>query len=375
MKENKNGQNPNADESAVAVDLLREIDEKATNNATKVGENGTQSNQNGTNIDNLIDSYELDFFADDDAPNYTLFSGGVPFASEGNLITVTGPPKAGKSTLCAMITAAAANPEIAVCGLNSQKINKIFLFDSEQTKYYAKRQIKHACTLSNLNPVDFVERGKFYGLRQASISERYKILFHLLSKVRNALVIIDGVTDFVSEGINDEKGAVELCAELMRVAEANALTIIAVIHTNSGGQQARGWVGSELTRKVETSIHIKANDAGVFDVTFPYTRGRKPSPFSFIIDDDSGLPRIVNDVPKDPGRPEKYGVDFWKELFRDRKELTYAELMERLIAKGYNQSTSKSNIKRAKLKGFLLQPTERGPYSLNLLETVTQSND
>lgn len=369
MKDNKkNGQNPNADKSAVAVDLLREIDVLATNNGTKIGENGTQSNLNGTNIDNLIDSYELDFFADDDAPNYTLFSGGVPFASEGNLITVTGPPKAGKSTLCAMITAAAANPEIAVCGLNSEKIDKIILFDSEQTKYYVKRQIKHACTLSNLSPVDFVKRGKFYGLRQASITERYEILFRLLGKVRNALVIIDGVTDFVSEGVNDEKGAVALCGELMRVAEANALTIIAVIHTNNGGEQARGWVGSELTRKVETSINIKTKEkeAGVFDVTFPYTRGKKPAPFSFIIDDESGLPVLVNDVPKDPGRPEKYDAQFWKDLFDGQKELKYKEIQKRLKEQGemIRNDAATSAIRRAKDRGILAQEAQGKPYYL-----------
>lgn len=319
------------------------------------------------NIDNLIDKYELDFFANDDAPNFTLFSGGVPFASAGNLIALTGPPKAGKSTLCSIITAAAANPEIDVCGLNSEKLDKIFLFDSEQTKYYAKRQLKHACNLSNLTPVNFVERGKFYGLRQASIKERYEILLHSLSKIRNALVIIDGVTDFVNEGINDETAAVELCAELMRVAEANALTIIAVIHTNNGGG-ARGWVGSELTRKVETVMNVKVNDAGVFDVTFPYTRGRKPAPFSFIIDETSGLAILVNDVPKDAGRPEKYPFELWRKVYGmdSDKGLYTDELKDRLEKEGIERDRAGDIISEAKKKGYLTQEKKRGaPYFLN----------
>ena len=48
MKDNKNGQNLNAGKFAVIVDLINEIDEKTTNNGTKIGENGTQSNLNGT---------------------------------------------------------------------------------------------------------------------------------------------------------------------------------------------------------------------------------------------------------------------------------------------------------------------------------------
>lgn len=324
-----------------------------------VSPNESKNEHTGT-IDPEI--YRLSLLQDVPAPAFTLLSDGIPFASGGNLIALIGPPKAGKSTLCAIIAAAAVG-QMDVCGIRGQKLKKITWIDSEQTDYYARLQFQRAAQLSGLGLAEFDRQNEFYALRKAHLCERSEALFNILYRSRDSLIIADGITDFIPDGINNEGAAVGLCAQIMNIAETNNLTFLAVIHTNNGGN-ARGWVGGELTRKVETSIHIKTNDAGLFDVTFPYTRGRKPNPFSFMIC-ENGLPYLIDAPLKEPGRPEKYSADFWTNLFDGKNELTTAELREKLIARGVKESVTKQAISDAKRKGILAQSGERMPYNLS----------
>ena len=319
---------------------------------TKISENEPKSKPK------TAAAYKFDLLGDDTPPEFTLFFEGVPIASAGNIIGLTGPEKGGKSTVCSIIAAAAANTEIAVCGYSSQGLQSIIWIDTEQTNYYARLQFRRAAGLSCLDLRTFAVKGDFYTLRGASISERYDVLFEVLEDAPNySLVIVDGITDVLENGINDEKGAVELAGALMEIAERKKLTIVTVIHTNKS-DAARGWVGGELGRKCETVIKVKSDsDKNILDVTFPLTRGKKPAALCTLsIDDENGFPYRVNDVPKDPGRPAKYDVEFWRKLYGDDTQLHAKELEDRLIKAGVESKRTRGVISESKTKGILKQP-------------------
>lgn len=311
--------------------------------------------------------YKFDYFKDHTLPEFTLFFEGVSFATIGNVTGLIGPEKSGKSTLSSMIAAAAANPEIEVCGFSSQGLQKLILIDTEQCNYYAGLQFRRAGDLSGLDAKTFAAKSDFYTLRGASISDRREVLFEVLDDAPNySLVIVDGITD-VLDSINDEATAAELWHELTDIAEKKKITIIAVIHTNNGGV-ARGWVGAELQKKCEAIIKIKNDEKNnVFDFVFSLTRGKRPTGGTFMINDENGKPYRVNDVPKDPGRPEMYPFEFWRKLYEDdtRLPLTTDKLKDRLEKEGIERDRAGDIIREAKKKGYLTQENKRGaPYFL-----------
>jgi archaellum biogenesis ATPase FlaH len=311
--------------------------------------------------------YKFDYFKDHTLPEFTLFFEGVAFATIGNVTGLIGPEKSGKSTLSSMIAAAAANPEIDVCGFSSQGLQKIILIDTEQCNYYAGLQFKRAGYLSGLDAKIFAGKSDFYTLRSASIEERRAVLFEVLDDAPNySLVIVDGITD-VLDSINDEATAAELWHELTDIAEKKKITIIAVIHTNNGGV-ARGWVGAELQKKCEAIIKIKNDEKNnVFDFVFSLTRGKRPTGGTFVINDENGKPYRVNDLPKDAGRPEKYPFKFWVGVYGNDTKLPLVTdaLKDRLEKEGIERSKAGDIIREAKKKGYLTQEDKRGaPYFL-----------
>lgn len=320
-----------------------------------------------TKVVKKASKYKFDLLGDHTPPEFTLFFEGVPFATIGNVTGLMGPEKSGKSTLSSMIAAAAVNPEIDVCGFSSQGLQKIILIDTEQCNYYAGLQFRRAGDLSGLNPITFDAKSDLYTLRSASIKERYEILFEVLEDApKYSLVIVDGITD-VLESINDEATAAELWHALTDIAEKKKITVIAVIHTNKT-EIARGWVGAELQKKCEAIIKIKNDEKNnVFDFVFALTRGKRPTGGTFAINDENGKPYRVNDVPKPVGKPEKYGVEFWRGVYGNDTKLPLVAdaLKDRLEKEGVERKRAGDIISEAKKKGYLTQEDKRGaPYFL-----------
>lgn len=251
-------------------------------------------------------------------PAYILSAGGIPFASPGNLILLSAPPKAGKSTLCAILAAAALNADAGVCGLTSALTGqkRLTWIDTEQSAHYAALQFQRAARLSGLSleEIETNEIAEFHTFRNVSLNNRSKLLIQKINETKDGLIIIDGIGDFLLEGINDEKAAVKFVNQLLLLAHYGNAVLLLTLHTNANGL-ARGWLGAEILRKCETNLTIKPKNGG-FIVDFALTRSLTPPSFSFSLDENGAPASIEKSHRKSyQGRPTKFDLDFWVKTF------------------------------------------------------------
>ena len=77
-------------------------------------------------------------------------------------------------------------------------------------------------------------------------------------------VFIDGAADLMKNP-NDIEEASQLVEDLNMLAMSLNLAIITVVHENAGSEvgKARGHLGSELERKVETNLRVQKDPEGV----------------------------------------------------------------------------------------------------------------
>lgn len=291
-------------------------------------------------------------------PNYVLSVKGIPFASPGNIILLSAPPKAGKSTLCALLAAAALNPDADICGLKSEfnLAKRLVWIDTEQSEYYATLQFQRAALLSKLTKEQVCQNAEFYTYRNVSLSNRPKLLIQALNEIKNGLVIVDGIGDFLIEGINDEKAAVKFVNQLLLTAQHTNNVLLLTLHANANGL-ARGWLGAEILRKCETNLTIKPKNGG-FVIDFIFTRNLPPPSFSFFLGLDNSL--TTDKIEKI--KTEKYGIDFWTKIFLNENELTPSELKARLTDKGISPAAAFKIISRAKSDQILNQTAKGKKY-------------
>ncbi len=72
-------------------------------------------------------------------------------------------------------------------------------------------------------------------------------------------LILDGVADFVPS-VNDEVACNAFISWLRSISVEFNTPILCVIHSNEGiksGDDGRGWLGKELTRKAESNLLLK----------------------------------------------------------------------------------------------------------------------
>lgn len=223
--------------------------------------------------------------------------GSSPSMTAGNFSLLIGKAKSGKTFFLGSLVGSLLNNSIqlnVIIGNLPESKRFVLYFDTEQSAFHASRTIKRICTLVGINSPDNLLA---YGLRPLTPSERLSYIEEKISQTENiGLVVIDGVRDLLTKGINDEEEATSLTSKFLKLTSDYAIHIILLLHENKNDGNARGHIGTELVNKAETTISVtkdKKND--VFIVTCLYSRDIAHDDFAFTIKD--GLP-ISSDLPK-----------------------------------------------------------------------------
>ena len=95
-------------------------------------------------------------------------------------------------------------------------------------------------------------------------------------KINNniGLVVIDGIVDLASAGVNDEAEATALASKLLQWTSENNCHISIVLHENKNDRNAKGHLGSYLVQKAETTISLAKSEhtPSASDIVPEYTR-------------------------------------------------------------------------------------------------------
>ena len=168
------------------------------------------------------------------------------------------------------------------------------------------------------------------------------------------LVVIDGIADLIRSA-NDEAESVALVDELYRLAGMYKTCIICVLHFVPNGIKLRGHIGSELQRKAAAILSIKKDDNPVYSVV-KAIKVRDGSPldvpmlmFTWDKQKDMHVAAGEKSMEEKEKRKQDELAAIIKDIFRNRKNISYTDLVNELItALDIKERTAKSYIRYMK---------------------------
>lgn len=215
------------------------------------------------------------------------------YGTMGNFSLIQGKAKSRKSFfLSALMAGAIASHDVCghIRGHLSDKVN--IYIDTEQGQWHsavAKKRIQSMATLDpRINHKNF-KHYQFRGL--LTNKERLKLTDYIMQTTDNiGLVVIDGIVDLASKGVNDEEEATAIASKLLQWTSEKNCHIACVLHENKNDRNAKGHLGSYLVQKAETTISLAKSETrpGASDIVPEYTRNKEfPSMIMSITGHDS----------------------------------------------------------------------------------------
>lgn len=236
---------------------------------------------------------------------------GTPCFPCGDLTTVTGPAKSGKTYFISMLMACAVRREVMGLERIREEPLKVMWYDTEQSRYTTKRILvdRVGRMLDSSQPSDVSHQTSFpddqfyvFNVRNRSVQERVEYLTQAIEVYRPDICIIDGIADLL-EDINSGPASLEVMQRLLALASECQCNITSIIHLNRSGEKLnlRGWIGTVMVQKsyeVFNCDRVGKTDAFSVELTFS-RRFHKNDGLCFEID-DRGLP-VASDANRQNG--------------------------------------------------------------------------
>jgi len=211
--------------------------------------------------------------------------GKAAIGTPGNLVTVKGHSKAGKSAFIGgMIGATMRGERDGDClGVTSENPDghAVIHFDTEQSKRDHFNNFKIVLKRADLNKEP--EWFRSYALTGLTIKERLLALRHVLKLSKRECggihsVFLDGIADLVSDP-NEAAECFGFVDDLQALAVEYDCVIICVLHLNPGSEdKGRGHLGSHLERRSEANLRLDYDPETGRTVVWAEKNRRAPIP-------------------------------------------------------------------------------------------------
>jgi len=317
-------------------------------------------------IGKFAQSFLIDPLAEIPAPPVILSFNDSTICTLGNFSLLMGKAKSRKTFLITALAAAAISGRSNITGLDGSLLEdrKVILFDTEQSDYHAHQTVKRICTQArNSHPDNFIA----YALRPLTPAERVEVIDHVIQTVeRPGIVIIDGIRDLLSRGINDEEEATRIISTILKWTHKYQLHIMLVLHQNKNDLNARGHIGTEAVNKAEAVISVSKDNRNpdVSIVTPEYCRDIEFEPFAFQIN-AKGLPEL-SAISEPVSNKLETIRDNFKHLLPGMVTMSYNELTkEYLELAGVTERTATRHISQA-VKQNIIVKGANGNYKLKI---------
>ena len=188
-----------------------------------------------------------------------IFTIGTPARNTGslsNFLTLSGLPKAGKSTFVAAIVASSFVPyDIFTMKIHLPKDRKkICYFDTESSDYDFYRQINKIKGFAEIAALpDYFNA---YQVREDGSGIIRKMIEEYLSKNEDcSVIIIDGLLDLLVN-YNDERESSLLTKWLKKITKVYNVLLITVLHQSKSNLSTTGHIGSASDRFAQSTLDI-----------------------------------------------------------------------------------------------------------------------
>lgn len=229
----------------------------------------------------LLSSLEVDSTVDIQEPEkaITLHFGSEQFifGTIGNFSLIQGKAKSRKSFFLSALMAAAISSH-DVCGhIRGHVSDKVNIYiDTEMGDWHASKSKHRIQSMAGLDPRVNLPNFKHYRFRGLLTNkERMKLTDYIMTTTKNlGFIVIDGVVDLSSKGMNDEEESTAIASKLLQWTANHDCHIAVVLHENKNDRNARGHLGSFLVQKAETTVSLAKSEhtPGASDIVPEYTR-------------------------------------------------------------------------------------------------------
>lgn len=316
-----------------------------------------------------IDAREVTIASQPVEPVTRLFLANKPVCTPGNITTIISRAKTGKTaTIGAMIASIVAahfdRSGLDTFGFTAPHTKEaIVLIDTEQAIYDAF--ICHQRALARAQQPNDLSLICHYALVGFPVDKLKKALVYVLEKAKRAhggifMLILDGIADFVNS-VNDEAECNQLVAWVREISVTYNCPVICVIHSNEGvktGDDGRGHLGKQLTRKAESNLLLKKTG----EVTVVTSEKQRKAPITeadgvaFTWSDEVGR-HVACGKPenvKKNGRPSLYNFEMYHAIFQNamHRGLTFPA--------AYNFAYSKNKISDASFRRIVKDAVQDG---------------
>ena len=278
---------------------------------------------------------------------------GNLIASRGNVPTVVGLAKSRKTFLTAAVASGFLSSSDFL-GFDTPATGKVVYIDTEQARAHVHKVARRILRSIGLPTDHNHDKLVVAALRELTPDQRREATGEILRRYKPDLLILDGVADLCNDP-NDLHESEALTCELMRWSSEYDNHILCVLHSNPGGEKARGHLGSALLRKSETVMLVKA-DGDTSVVSPQYCRNEPFTEFAFQIN-ASGLPELCGIPAPQPKE------NVFAEIMEAGKVYAHSELIEMLMeAVDLKEGSAKSKISRAVKAGTIVKNQAGGYY-------------
>lgn len=203
---------------------------------------------------------------------------GVEIMGEGTMSCVCGQAKSRKTFLTSLFIDKVLEPD----GLftTDLKSPEIVVIDTEQN---LRRIQQVSRRISKPEYVTFLSVIKY------TIPERCWIVEQALKRLSPDILVIDGIKELTMD-INSQEYSTKLTNGLLKWATEHHCHIMTILHTNPGSEKPSGALGTFMTTKSSSVIHVEKR--GTTSRVKPlHMRDGDFKPFSFTITED-GVPVV-----------------------------------------------------------------------------------
>ena len=324
-----------------------------------------------------LKSCEVDFKNPPPEAQVVVSVNDVPLGTQGNLLCITGGEGTGKSNFVAALIAGSIrkqNENIDSLGLTIEEncIGKAVLFyDTEQSEVQLYKNINNLLRRAKQEKMPSYFHA--YCLTGISRKERLQAIIQSMDKYHYQykgiqLVVIDGIADLI-KCANDEAESIAVVEELYRLAGIYKTCIVSVLHFVPNGLKLRGHLGSELQRKAAAILSIEHDNDPTLSVV-KALKVRDGSPLDvplmlFSWNKEIGMHVYIGEKSTEAKEKRKENdlASVAKEIFSNRRFLTYAELCELIqLSLDVKERTAKNYIKFMREKEIILKDPSNQSY-------------
>ena len=212
----------------------------------------------------------------------------VLICSEGNISAIVGEAKSKKTFLCTAIVGSLLEVRATAQFGIAHNFCRVLWVDTEQSREHIQKVLFRINLLGHLPLETPIPMILMQTLREESPKDRLTLMRCAIEYHRPKLVVVDGVSDLLSNTNNLEESEA-LVAQLLTLSTIHNCHIICVLHTNPNSDKARGHLGSTLMRKAETVMFV--HRVGEQSVVEPqYCRNMPFERFAFRVEEVEDAP-------------------------------------------------------------------------------------